>query len=96
VGSFVVALLSLMGFSSAEVLYRITHCVSISGTKFREAGSAGELYRYPYWPNACGDCEDFEYVLTIDEENYRAVAALCRGSAVVRPFLNFTTNWAET
>ena len=35
------------------------------------------------------DCRDFDYVLTMDEENYRRVAALCRGSAVVRPFLDF-------
>ena len=37
------------------------------------------------------DCENFDYVLTMDEENYRAVAALCQGSAVVRPFLDFAT-----
>lgn len=36
-----------------------------------------------------GDCETFDYVLTMDEENYRLVSALCRGSAVVRPFLDF-------
>src|SRR5918992_229990 len=35
------------------------------------------------------DCDDFDYVLTMDEENYRAVSALCEGSAVVRPFLDF-------
>ncbi len=35
------------------------------------------------------DCESFDYILTMDEENYRAVAALCGGSAVVRPFLDF-------
>jgi protein-tyrosine phosphatase len=38
------------------------------------------------------DCQDFDYVLTMDEENYRTVAALCRGSAVVRPFLDFATD----
>jgi protein-tyrosine phosphatase len=38
-----------------------------------------------------GDCENFDYVLTMDEDNYRAVASLCRGSAVVRPFLDFAT-----
>ena len=43
------------------------------------------------------DCHDFNYILTMDEENYRAVAALCRGgSAVVRPFLDYTPEHAET
>jgi protein-tyrosine phosphatase len=41
------------------------------------------------------DCENFDYVLTMDEENYRAVAALCRGSAVVRPFLDFAPDSPE-
>jgi protein-tyrosine phosphatase len=41
------------------------------------------------------DCENFDYILTMDEENYRAVAALCRGSAVVRPFLDFATDSPE-
>lgn len=41
------------------------------------------------------DCQDFDYVLTMDEENYRRVAALCRGSAVVRPFLDFATDSPE-
>ena len=41
------------------------------------------------------DCEEFDYVLTMDEENYRRVAALCRGSAVVRPFLDFATGSPE-
>jgi protein-tyrosine phosphatase len=41
------------------------------------------------------DCQKFDYILTMDEENYRAVAALCRGSAVVRPFLNFATDSPE-
>jgi len=35
------------------------------------------------------DCRAFDYVLTMDEENYRAVSALCDGGAVVRPFLDF-------
>jgi protein-tyrosine phosphatase len=35
------------------------------------------------------DCETFDYILTMDEDNYRAVDSLCRGSAVVRPFLDF-------
>jgi protein-tyrosine phosphatase len=43
------------------------------------------------------DCEKFDYVLTMDEENYRAVAALCRGgSAVVRPFLDYAPDRPET
>ncbi|HZF59755.1 MAG TPA: low molecular weight protein-tyrosine-phosphatase [Rubrobacter sp.] len=37
------------------------------------------------------DCEKFDYILTMDEHNYRTVAALCRGNAVVRPFLDFAT-----
>jgi protein-tyrosine phosphatase len=42
------------------------------------------------------DCQSFDYILTMDEENYRAVAALCReGSAEVRPFLDYTRNRAE-
>jgi protein-tyrosine phosphatase len=31
----------------------------------------------------------------MDEENYRAVASLCRGSAVVRPFLDFAKDTPE-
>jgi len=42
------------------------------------------------------DCQNFDYVLTMDEENYRAVAGLCRGSAVVRPFLDFAPDPPET
>lgn len=42
------------------------------------------------------DCQNFDYVLTMDEENYRAVASLCQGSAVVRPFLDFATDSPET
>ena len=42
------------------------------------------------------DCETFDYVLTMDEENYRAVASLCRGSAVVRPFLDFAKDAPES
>jgi protein-tyrosine phosphatase len=41
------------------------------------------------------DCEDFDYVLTMDEQNYRTVASLCRGSAVVRPFLDFAPDSSE-
>jgi low molecular weight protein-tyrosine phosphatase len=42
------------------------------------------------------DCKDFDYVLTMDEQNYRAVASLCRGSAVVRPFLDFAPDSPES
>ncbi len=42
------------------------------------------------------DCQNFDYVLTMDKENYRAVAALCRrGSAVVRPFLDYAPGHPE-
>ncbi|MCA1688055.1 MAG: low molecular weight phosphotyrosine protein phosphatase [Actinobacteria bacterium] len=41
------------------------------------------------------DCQNFDYVLAMDEENYWAVASLCRGSAVVRPFLDFATDSPE-
>jgi protein-tyrosine phosphatase len=37
------------------------------------------------------DCKRFDYILTMDQENYRVVSALCRGSAVVRPFLDFAS-----
>jgi protein-tyrosine phosphatase len=36
-----------------------------------------------------------EACLTMDEDNYRTVAALCRGSAVVRPFLDYATDSPE-
>ena len=43
------------------------------------------------------DCQNFDYVLTMDEENYRVVAALCRrGSTVVRPFLDYAPGYAQT
>ena len=42
------------------------------------------------------DCQSFDYILTMDEENYRAVAALCQeGSSEVRPFLDYAPNRAE-
>jgi protein-tyrosine phosphatase len=41
------------------------------------------------------DCQNFDYVLTMDEENYHMVSSLCRGSAVVRPFLDFATDSPE-
>lgn len=42
------------------------------------------------------DCHNFDYILTMDEDNYLAVATLCRGSAVVRPFLDFAADYPET
>src|SRR5215212_2439445 len=43
------------------------------------------------------DCERFDYILTMDEANYKAVAPLCRGgSAEVRPFLDYAPHRAET
>ena len=41
------------------------------------------------------DCEEFDYVLTMDEQNYRTVAPLCGGRAVVRPFLDFAPHSPE-
>jgi protein-tyrosine phosphatase len=41
------------------------------------------------------DCEEFDYVLTMDEQNFRTVASLCRGRAVVRPFLDFAPHSPE-
>ena len=41
------------------------------------------------------DCQNFDYILTMDEENYYMVCSLCRGSAVVRPFLDFATDSPE-
>jgi protein-tyrosine phosphatase len=41
------------------------------------------------------DCQNFDYILTMDEENYHMVSSLCRGSAVVRPFLDFATGSPE-
>jgi protein-tyrosine phosphatase len=42
-----------------------------------------------------GDYSDFDYVLTMDEYNYRTVSALCEGGAVVRPFLDFAPDLPE-
>ena len=43
------------------------------------------------------DCRSFDYVLTMDEENFRAVDALCReGRAEVRPFLDYAPERTET
>lgn len=35
------------------------------------------------------DCRTFDFILTMDEQNRRAVAGLCEGTAEVRPFLNY-------
>lgn len=37
------------------------------------------------------DCEKFDYVLTMDEENYRKAAALCRGRARIHPLLDYAS-----
>ncbi len=43
------------------------------------------------------DCEEFDYIVTMDKENYRTVAALCRGSSVeVRPFLDYAEGSLES
>ncbi len=43
------------------------------------------------------DCHRFDYILTMDEQNYRAVAALCRGGgAEVRPFLDYAPDQFES
>ncbi len=43
------------------------------------------------------DCRRFDYILTMDEENYRAVAGLCRRrDVVVRPFLDYAADSPET
>lgn len=41
------------------------------------------------------DCEKFDYLLTMDKQNYRTVASMCRGRAVVRPFLDFAPHSPE-
>jgi protein-tyrosine phosphatase len=35
------------------------------------------------------DCRRFDFILTMDEQNHRAVAGLCGGAAEVRPFLDY-------
>ncbi len=43
------------------------------------------------------DCENFDYILTMDEENYRLVSGICsRGKAVIRPFLDYASDSPET
>lgn len=41
------------------------------------------------------DCRKFDYILTMDRANYRAVSALCHASSTVRPFLDFATDPSE-
>ncbi len=44
------------------------------------------------------DCETFHYILTMDEQNYERVSALCRGTetgATIRPFLDFAPGRSE-
>src|SRR5215210_5014963 len=36
------------------------------------------------------DCQRFDYILTMDEFNYRVAAGLCGDRAEVRPFLDYT------
>lgn len=43
------------------------------------------------------DCDRFDYILTMDEENYRAASALCRrGGAEVRPFMDYAPERPES
>jgi protein-tyrosine phosphatase len=35
------------------------------------------------------DCERFDYILTMDEVNYRTVSSLCMGGSVVKRFLDY-------
>jgi protein-tyrosine phosphatase len=35
------------------------------------------------------DCERFDYILTMDHQNYLTVSTLCPESTVVRPFLDY-------
>jgi protein-tyrosine phosphatase len=35
------------------------------------------------------DCERFDYILTMDQQNYRVVSEICQGGSVVRPFLDY-------
>jgi protein-tyrosine phosphatase len=37
------------------------------------------------------DCERFDYILTMDEGNYRMVSEVCQGGPVVRPFLDYAS-----
>jgi protein-tyrosine phosphatase len=35
------------------------------------------------------DCERFDYILTMDRQNYRVVSEICREGPVVRPLLDY-------
>jgi len=35
------------------------------------------------------DCERFDYILTMDEQNYRTVSSLCTGGSIVKRFLDY-------
>lgn len=37
------------------------------------------------------DCERFDYILTMDRQNYGVVSEICRGGPVVRPFLDYAS-----
>jgi protein-tyrosine phosphatase len=37
------------------------------------------------------DCEGFDYILTMDRQNYRVVSEICQRGPVVRPFLDYAT-----
>jgi protein-tyrosine phosphatase len=37
------------------------------------------------------DCERFDYILTMDRQNYRVVSEVCQGGPVVRPFLDYAS-----
>lgn len=42
------------------------------------------------------DFDSFDYILTMDEENYRKVSSLGSGRAEVRPFLDYAKDSSET
>jgi protein-tyrosine phosphatase len=37
------------------------------------------------------DCERFDYILTMDEHNYRTVSSLCMGGSIVKRFLDYAS-----
>jgi protein-tyrosine phosphatase len=37
------------------------------------------------------DCGRFDYILTMDQQNYRVVSEICQGGPVVRPFLDYAS-----
>lgn len=41
------------------------------------------------------DCDRFDYVLTMDEQNYRNVSAICPNNARILPFLDFDPEGPE-